>query len=667
MGILSAIINGVAERRASLANPDTWLEQAFGGVQTYSGVSVDESKALTLSAVYACVRVLSETLASLPLPVYRRLDPRGKERVPTHSLYPILHDRPNPEMTAFTFKETMMSHVILWGNAFAEIELDRANRPIALWPLLPDRTWVERKDRVLRYKTRVGGQEFTLPPGRVLHVPGLSFDGLRGYSPIALHRQAVGLGLATEEYGARFFGSGAHAGGVLEYDGEFENQDARDDFRKQFGAVHEGLGNSHRTAVLPRGMKWTQTSIPPDDAQYLGTRGFQVREIARIFRVPPHLIADLDNATFSNIEQQSLEFVIYTLRPWLVRFEQVFNHSLIPARERAEVFVEFLIEGLLRGDIASRFTAYATGRMNGWLSANDIRELENQNPLPGDQGNIYMVPLNMVPADSFIQDDGLTAGAPESNIRPAMAARNEARSTASRRRAQKAHVPLLGKAAQGVIRGEVQAVARAVKQAYGPAGGGNREFTEWLDEFYRGHEATITRRMLPVLTTLAEAINAEANAEIGADEEMTPEMEDFVRSYAESLAGRMATSSSGQLRQLVVEAEPEQVPEAVTQRLGEWEETRPGKVAARESVQAGSAIAKAAWAAGGIRRLVWRASAGHCPICEEMDGRTVEITRTFLSPGQGVNPEGDTAPLEATQSFGHPPLHEGCNCSIEPA
>ena len=666
MGILSAIINGVAERRASLANPDTWLEQTFGGVQTDSGVSVDESKALTLSAVYACVRVLSETLASLPLPVYRRLDPRGKERVPTHSLFPILHDRPNPEMTAFTFKETMMSHVILWGNAFAEIERDRANRVIALWPLLPDRTWVERKNKMLRYITRVGGQEFALPPERVLHVPGLSFDGLRGYSPIALHREAVGLGLAGEEFGARFFGSGARPSGVLEFDGSFEDQAARDDFRKQFAAVHQGLGNTHRTAVLEKGMKWRQTSIPPDDAQFLETRQFQVREIARIFRVPPHLIADLDNATFSNIEHQGLEFVIYSLRPWLVRFEQALNHSLIPANERGQVFVEFLIDGLLRGDIGSRYEAYVKARTNGWMSANDVRAMENMNPLPGDQGDIYMVPLNMISAESFTQDTDGTPASPETNNRPAGAALNETRSVASRRRAQKAHVPLLGKAAQRIVRGEVQAVARAVKQAYGPGGGGNREFTEWLDDYYPGHEATITRQMLPALMTLAEAINAEASAEIGADEEMTPEMEDFVRSYAESLAGRMATSSSGQLRQLVVEADAEQAPEAVTQRLGEWEKTRPGKVAARESVQAGSAIAKAAWTAGGIKRLVWRASAGHCPICEEMDGRTVEITRTFLSPGQGVNPEGDTAPLEATQSFGHPPLHEGCNCSIEP-
>jgi HK97 family phage portal protein len=666
MGILTTIMNGVAERRASLANPDTWLEQSFGAVQTASGVSVDEAKALTLSAVYACVRVLSETMASLPLPVYRRLDPRGKERAPSHSLYPILHDRPNPEMTAFTFKETLMSHVILWGNAYAEIELDRANRVIALWPLLPDRTWPERKNKVLRYHTRVGGQEVTLPPERVLHIPGLSFDGLRGYSPIALHRQAVGLGLAGEEFGSRFFGSGAHMGGVLEFDGSFEDQDARDDFRRQFAAVHQGLGNAHLTPVLEKGMTWTQTSIPPDDAQFLETRQFQVREIARIFRVPPHLIADLDNATFSNIEHQSLEFVIYSLRPWLVRFEQALNHSLIPARERAEVFVEFLIDALLRGDTAARFEAYTKGRMNGWLSANDIRDLENMNPLPGAQGDVYMVPLNMVDAATFVQGAGSSDPGPESNSAPTGAPRNETRSVASRRRVQKAHVPLLESAARRTIHVEVQAVARALKRAHGPGGGGDREFLDWLDEFYRDHEPTITRQMLPALMTLAEAINAEANAEIGADEEMTSEMGDFVQSYAGSLAGRMATSSAGQLRRLIIELDPVKAREAVTRRLGEWEETRPGKVAARESVQAGSAIAKAAWAAAGVRRLVWRASAGHCPICEEMDGKTVEITRTFVSAGQAVNPEGDTAPLEATQSFGHPPLHEGCNCSIEP-
>ena len=638
MGVIASMFER-AEKRVSLANPDRWLTSVFGGEETSSGIPVDESKALQLSAVYACVRVLSETLASLPLPVYRRLTPRGKARAPDHSLFEILHDRANPDMTSVTFRETLMAHVVLWGNGYAEIERDRAGRVISLWPLLPDRTWPVRKDKILRYITRVGTEEITLPSDRVLHIPGLGFDGLRGYSPMTLHRQAVGLGLAGEEFGARFFGSGARPSGVLEFDGKFPDQASREAFREQFAAVQQGLGNAHRTAVLEAGMKWHQTSIPPNDAQFLETRQFQVREIARIFRVPPHLIGDLDNATFSNIEHQGLEFVVYTLRPWLVKWEQAINQSLIPANEQSTIFAEFLVDGLLRGDIASRYTAYATGRQNGWLSANDVRELENQNPLPGAQGDVYLVPLNMQNAEQFVEP---TAAPP-----PASRSATETRSTASRQRTQNAHEPLLRAAATRVIRREVEATKRAVKLAFGTDGGGSVKFREWLDEFHRTHRGTIKRQMNPVLLTLATAVYAEATNEINGDEEMTPEIEEFVGDYSESLATRMSTSSVGQLGKIVAEAKPDEAAAAVAERLDEWEETRPGKVAMRESVQAGSAIAKAAWAAGGVTKLVWRASPGHCPICAEMDGKVAEITRSFLSPGDGINPEGTRLCMKA--------------------
>ena len=240
MGIVSSILERSLDRggrRARLSSPPEWLVSAFGGGETASGVKVDETKALTFSAVYACMRVLSEGVASLPLPVYRRMGVRGKRRDPGHNLFRLLHDRPNPEMTSFTFRETQMSHVLLWGNSYAEIERDRAGRVIGLWPLLPDRTWPERKNKKLRYVTRVGNEEVPLSADRVFHVPGLGFDGLVGYAPITLFRQAVGLGLTAEEFGARFYGSGARPSGVMEMESRFPSQEARDDFRKQLQAV----------------------------------------------------------------------------------------------------------------------------------------------------------------------------------------------------------------------------------------------------------------------------------------------------------------------------------------------------------------------------------------------------------------------------------------------
>ena len=662
-GIIAGVLDRLFERRASLANPDAFLVGAFGGTETESGLRIDEATALKYAAVWACVRVLAESVASLPLPLYKRL-PRGKERLTGHPLYTLLHDQPNPEMTSFVFRETMMSHAVTWGNAYAEIERDRAGRPIALWPLLPDRTWPERKNKVLRYVTRVNNTaEVPLRPDQVFHIPGLSWNGLKGYSPIAIHREAIGLGMATEQFGSKFFGSGARPSGVIEYPGKFATDDDRTNFRKQWQNAYGGLTNAQRTAVLEQGMKWSAISIPPDDAQFLETRVHQLREVARIFRVQPHLIGDLENATFSNIEHQSLEFVTHTLRPWLVRWEQAITQRLVMPSERSEVFAEFVIDGLLRGDIAARYSAYQVGRQNGWLSANDVRELENMNPLPGDQGDIFMVPLNMVPAEQ------LTEGAAGSDVSESPFERSdsgavEERSAQDRRRAQRAHLQLLKAAAGRAIAREVNAGRRAVKTAYGKRG--DQAFIEWLEWFYPQHRDYIAKQMLPVLMALAEAVGGAAARDVTVDDPMTPELEKFIKDYADALAIRMTTSSDGQLRRIIADTPAEDVEAALDQRLVEWDETRPAKIASREAVQAGSAVAKHVWAAAGVQVLVWRTNGPGCPLCQEMSGRTAEVTKTFAGPGDQINPTGPTAPLDVKQRFGHPPLHEGCDCTIAP-
>jgi len=368
-----------------------------------TGVSVTETTALSVVTVYACVRILSETLASLPLLLYKRLG-RGKQRAVEHPLYQILHDVPNPEMNSFTFRETLMAHLVTWGNAYAEIEWDNYTKVKALWPLRPDRmqVWRENGEIVYKYLLPNSAGIAVLPSYRIWHIPGLGFDGLIGYSPITLAREAIGLSLATEEFGARFFSNGAAPGGVLEHPAKL-SKEAQENLRKSWNEMHSGLSNQHRVAILEEGMKWSKVGMPLNDAQFLETRKFQRNEIASFFHIPPHMIGDLERATFSNIEEQALEFVVYTMRPWLVRWEQSINQKLLTPDERAEYFAEFLVDGLLRGNIQARYQAYATGRQWGWLSANDIRELENQNPLPGEEGDIYLNPMNMVPALQLLQ------------------------------------------------------------------------------------------------------------------------------------------------------------------------------------------------------------------------------------------------------------------------
>ena len=366
----------------------------FGG--TTSGKAVNERTAMQTSAVYACVRILAESVAGLPLHVYERTANGSKSTKPSHPLYRLLHDEPNREMTSFVFRETLMSHLLLWGNAYAQIIRDGRGFPIALYPLLPDRMAVDRRESgelVYTYQSDKG--QVKLRRENILHIPGLGFDGLIGYSPIAMAKNAVGLALATEDYGATFFANGANPGGVLEHPGVIKPEQAdrlRESWQSQFGGA-----NAHKVAVLEEGLKFHQMSIPPEQAQFLETRKFQINEIARIFRVPPHMVGDLEKSSFSNIEQQSLEFVKYTLDPWVVRWEQSLQQALILPSEKATIFIKFNLDGLLRGDYQSRMQGYSTGIQNGFMSVNDVRSLEDMNLLTSEEGgDLHFVNGNMV-------------------------------------------------------------------------------------------------------------------------------------------------------------------------------------------------------------------------------------------------------------------------------
>ena len=375
----------------------------FGG--TSSGKPVNETTAMQMTAVYSCVRILSETVAGLPLNVYRYNDSGGKEKAFKHPLYRLLHDEPNPEMTSFAFRETLMSHLLLWGNAYAQIIRNARGEVIALYPLMPNKMTVDRdQNGRLFYLYQRGSEDpntlgsdsrVYLAPTDVLHIPGLGFDGLIGYSPIAMAKNAIGLAIATEEYGAKFFANGAAPSGVLEHPGTIKDPLR---VKESWNSAYQGSTNSHKIAVLEEGMKYTAIGIAPEQAQFLETRKFQINEIARIFRVPPHMVGDLEKSSFSNIEQQSLEFVKYTLDPWVIRWEQALSHSLLGPDEKQTHFFRFNVEGLLRGDYQSRMGGYATARQNGWMSANDIRALEDMDLIADeDGGNLYLINGNMLP------------------------------------------------------------------------------------------------------------------------------------------------------------------------------------------------------------------------------------------------------------------------------
>lgn len=396
--LLATIFTGPANSNAR--NPDDWMWETFGGKKTASGERVSEKNALKLSAVWACVNVISQTTSSLPLNIYRSRKDGGKDKLTKHPLQRLLHDAPNPDMTAMLFRETLQAHTLTWGNGYAEIVRNGAGRPVELWPIDPSTIEAKRTDAgALFYQIR--NTDTKINPMNILHIPGMSFDGVVGYSIIRMAREGLGLTSASEKFGAALFGNGAIASGVLSIPGELGDE-AYNRLKKSLNEEHVGAGKSHKPMLLEGGLQFTQTSIPPDDAQFLETRKFQTEEIARWFNVPLYKIKNLDKATFSNIEQQAIEFVVDTIRPWLVRWEQEIKRKLLMPSER-DVFAEHKVDALLRGDTKARYAAYHTGRQAGFLSVNDIRAFENMNPIEG--GDIYLTPLNMADAATVGDDD----------------------------------------------------------------------------------------------------------------------------------------------------------------------------------------------------------------------------------------------------------------------
>jgi HK97 family phage portal protein len=385
----------------SLSEMDALMDRAAsGGAPSWTGRNVGVNEGLGVSAVWSCVGLLSDMVASLPLMTYRRLPSGGKGRAFDHPAYRLLHDRPNPEMTSYQMRETVMGHLLLRGNAYLNI-VRNGYGLTELWLLNPDRMslWRDKGGIYYAYSVKNANgayEDRRLNASEVCHIPGLGWDGLVGYSPIELMRQSIASNLAIQEYGARFFGNNGRPDGILTYKGRLE-QKGVDRLKAEWESMHSGLTNAHRVAVLEEGATFQAMGIEPEHAQFLESRKFEKTEIATWFRVPPHLISDVSGSTSwgTGIEQQALGFVKFTLAPtWLARIESQLNVDLFTVDEQQYLYSEFLLDGILRGDIATRYAAYAVGRINGWLNADEIRGLENMNAIKDGSGAIYWMPAN---------------------------------------------------------------------------------------------------------------------------------------------------------------------------------------------------------------------------------------------------------------------------------
>lgn len=463
-------------RDVSVVPSTLWRNGTFGTV-TPTGLSITPDTAMTVTSYFAAVRFRAFAVASLPKIIYQRIQGGDKRRAVDHPLYRILHDTPNAEMSAFDLWSTLDSHVLVRGNAYAEIVSDRAGNVTGLWPLRPDKMTVTRdEDGNLLYLYKMPAQTGMdyqpLLPEQVLHLRGLTTDGVMGLAPITLMRNAVGLAKATEEYGSAYFGNGANPGVVLKHPNKFKDQLAYDRLKNSWEESHRGIDQAHRVAILEEGMSVERIGLSPEDSQFLETRVHQVYEISRMTDVPPQMIFELSQSNYSTLEQMTLDFVVHHLRPWLVAYEQQCNRSLLLESEQSQgYFVENLIDGLLRGDLATRYNAYSIGKQNGWLSTNDIRRMENMNTI-GKKGDGYMVPLNM----SVLGDDGMPVPTPETvpAKEPNTPARNNPVPVP-----QLNMLPLLRDAAERIGKRELNEYTNARKK-YTP-----KKFEAWAEEFYK--------------------------------------------------------------------------------------------------------------------------------------------------------------------------------------
>lgn len=673
-GQSSAIEPGTASRGVSIAPA---LVRAINASATDSGILVTPDTALTFSAVLAAIRILSESVAMLPIVLYERTG-NSRNRVPADPRYRLLHDDPNPEITAYELIELSMVHLLLYGNAYCEIERTNAGDPIALWPLMPQQTRLYRAPAdaggglIYEYSyngTNLAGRRPTLlPAANVLHIRGVGSNGYTGLSPIQLARQQIGLGLAAETFGASYFANGGMSSGVLEYPAKL-TPEQKDNIRAGWQSMNSGLRNAHRVAVLEHGMSYRQISIPAEDIQFIATRRFQIEEIARIYRIPPHMLADLERATFSNIEHLGQSFVQYSLLPWLRRFEQRANKSLL-RNDAGRYYYEFIVDAIERGDLTTRTQAYATMINWGILSPNEARARENLNET--EHGDQYLVPLNMIPAgaagtfgapaeERVPDDSGARALAPAATATKAPAMSNQrARQVATpRRRLQQTYQPLYADAAQRLMNREANDIGNQARRLFKERSNVT-EFTAWLRQYYADNRNVIIDQLGAVSFSYAENIAAAAAEEIGIA--VTPNLTAFTRAYIQTYADRHTNRSIASLEAaLTGAADPL---DALNVELEIWRQERANRIAAEESVRAGNAMARAAFETAGVANLRWVAFGDTCPYCAKLDGWIIPIASEFIAAGTEFGGGGGVKPLRVTRGVGHPPSHKGCDCQI---
>jgi len=651
--------------------PEEWWKEV--SPPTASGVRLDTDRALSAPAVFAAINSIASAVAMLPLKMYRMTPEGGREVAMEHYLYPVLHDRPNPNTSAMEFREAMQTNLLVYGDAFAEIVRGKRNgRVLELWILDPRSMEVGTSGRDMIY--RYGSPRRQIPSDRIFHLRDHYRGAATGRSGLDSCRESIALAVAQEEFASRYFGGDTIPKGKLQVKRTLDDEGVKN-LRRSFQDWHRGLGNSGNVLVLEEDMDYENLGVSPEDSQVVEQRVFSVQDVARIFGVPPHRLSDLSRSNMANIEQQSLEFAIYSIGHYAARWEGRIRLDLQPPHEWNEYYPEFEMAALLRSDLKTRYEAYKIGREGGWLSANEIRKRDNLPPI--DNGDEYFMPLNMAPVSLVVQslEANIEEGADveEDSASPSrgfVPAPTEKRSAAaeSRLRLRSVVRPLLLDAASRLVARETKEVLAARKRFAGRAA---PSFPDWVREWYgRGgaFRSLVSRIFGPALQATIEEAAALAAAELNGAGDLPSE---FSGEYLGVYALRHADSSAGQILSLADTpqdadgADPEEDPVAV--RLGEWEARRPEKIANDESVRAIEAVVATVILRAGFTAR-WTTIGESCPFCQSMNGRSVKGPGAlFLPAGGSVFPSGGDIglqPMQVSGQVGHPPLHQGCDCMV---
>jgi len=658
------IISKLLEKRSTANYVSQWLHG-----MDLSDFSISADEAVQLSTVYRCISLLAENTASMPLPIYEDTA-QGRVKVRDAQAYRILNLEPNPLSTPFDFREAMMWQACLYGSAYAEKVRNSAGETVELWLIPSKRVKPILGNGTITYEVNMpDGKTVIYPQDKMFRINWTTDNGLTGLRPLALFRKVFELAVNTDHYANSYFKNGGAPSGVVTHNIDDTNQQKQ--MKADFKKAYTGKNGAHRVIFLQEGMTYTAISSPPNQSQMVESRKFNVIEICRLYNVQPHKVFEMENTIKSNIEQSSRDFIDTTLLPWAVRWQQSVYRDLFTKDQKRRYYAEMTFEALLRGDVQTRYAAYAVGRQWGWLSANDVRTRENMALIEG--GDLYLTPMNMLDSSDIsgeqqtqpVESKSLTRhDVPKVETRADTKAQ-QIKCAKARAKLASRHRPVFENAGAKISKRQANEVRKASRKYLG--NGQTQQFLEWLTDYFETAKSWISRDIKAEALTLANAISDLAVSQVDGEELKEEDIQKIIDNYSDNFSQRNANSKAAQLKKIVDDnIQEENLKELIDERANEWEEKDPNKISKNETVFIASMIAREVFRYNGYQKLVFINTSGKsCPFCSQLDGKVVGINEPIIPKGESILAD-DGSNMRVYGTKMHTPIHQGCQCDIAP-